>query len=277
MSNYSKLDRPEILTHIFYPRHYNRTPLPENSSDFDCAVEENVVLGCRFFAASEAAPTIIYFHGNAETVGDYDQIATKYTQFGMNLLMTTYRGYGWSTGSPTVSTMLSDTDTVLEKAMLWLEEKGCTGNICVMGRSLGSAAAIDLASRHQSLIKGLIIESGFGDTLPLTKTLGIATEETDITEADCFRNCEKIAEITIPTLILHGSVDTMIPPRLAEKLQASSGARSKQFMLIPGAGHSTMIATGGDTYFSTIKSFVDKACGITNWTYKRRVKKNPAI
>lgn len=276
MSDYSKLDRPEVLQHIFYPRHYARTPLPPNSCDFDCTVEENVVLGCRFYASSQTAPTILYFHGNAETVGDYDQIAAKYVQFGMNLLMTTYRGYGWSTGSPTTSTMLRDTDTILEKALLWMEEKGFNSSVCVMGRSLGSAAAIDLTSRHQAIIKALVIESGFGDTMPLTQTLGIETEGTDITEADCFRNCEKISEIKIPTLILHGSADTMIPARLAEKLQFSSGARSKQFLLIPGAGHSTMISTGGDIYFSTIKGFVDKACGVTNWSYKRRQKKNPA-
>jgi len=272
MSDYTKLDRPEVLSHIFYPRHYERTPLPENSSDFDCTVEENVMLGCRFYSASPTDPTILYFHGNAETVGDYDQIARKYTQFGMNLMMTTYRGYGWSTGSPTVSTMLRDTDIIMEKALFWLEEEGFTGSVCVMGRSLGSASAIDLVSRHQNIVKALIIESGFGDTIPLARTLGIETDHTDITEADCFRNCDKIEEIKIPTLILHGSADTMIPPRLAEKLQACSGARSKQFMLIPGAAHSTMIATGGDTYFSTIKGFIDKACGVTKWTYKKRRK-----
>jgi len=276
MSDYHKLDRPEVLTHIFYPRHHDRTPLPRNSCDFDCTVEENIVLGCRFYAAAEDAPTILYFHGNAETVDDYDLIAAKYNEFGMNLMMTTYRGYGWSTGSPTVSSMLRDTDIVLEKALLWLEEKGFEGSVCVMGRSLGSASAIDLTRRHQSIIKTLIIESGFADTMPLTQTLGIETEGTDITEEDCFRNCEKIAEIKIPTLILHGSADTMIPARLAEKLQACSGARSKQFMLIPGAAHNTMITTGGNTYFTTIKGFIDKACGVTNWTYKRRGRRNPS-
>lgn len=275
MSDYKKLDRAEVLSHIFYPRHQERTPRAENSCDFDCAVEENITLGCRFHAASQEAPTIIYFHGNGETVADYDAIGAKYTAFGMNLLLATYRGYGWSTGSPTVSAMLQDTDILLQKALSWLEEKGFTGFVCVMGRSLGSASAIDLTARHQGLIKAIIIESGFGDTLPLTRTLGIETEGTDITEADCFRNCEKIAEIKIPTLILHGSADTMIPARLAEKLQACSGARSKQFMLIPGAAHNTMITTGGDLYFQTIKSFIDKACGVTNWQYRRRSTRKP--
>lgn len=270
MSDYSKLDRAEVLTHIFNPRKEERTPLAENSCDFDCTVEENIVLGCRFHAANTEAPTIIYFHGNGETVADYDYVASKYTQFGINVLMTTYRGYGWSTGSPTVSTMLSDTDIILQKALAWLEEKGFAGSVFAMGRSLGSASAIDLTSRHQEIIKGIIIESGFADTLPLIETMGINAEEADLQEEDCFKNSEKIAEITIPTLILHGSLDKTIPAHLAEKLQACSGARAKQFLIIPGAEHNTMIETGGDLYYSTIKSFLDKTCGITKWQYRRR-------
>ncbi len=275
MPNYSKLDRPEVLSRIFYPRQEDRTPLPEYSCDFDCTVEENIVLGCRFHGAGQEAPTLIFFHGNAENVSDYDTIAASYVQHGMNLLVATYRGYGWSTGSPSVSNMLLDTDIILQKATNWLEEKGYTGSIFIMGRSLGSASAIDLTERHQSTIKGLIIESGFADTMPLCKTLGIETEGLDITEKDGFGNCEKIAEIKIPTFILHGSSDNMIPAGLAEKLQACCAARSKQFMVIPGANHNTMITTGGDKYFEVIKSFVDKTCGVTNWTYKRSKNRRP--
>lgn len=275
MSNYSKLDHPDVLSHIFYPLQLERTSLPENACDFDCTVEENIILGCRFHAAGKEAPTIIFFHGNGETVADYDQIGAKYVQFGMNFLVTTYRGYGWSTGSPTVTSMLADTDIILQKAQGWLEEKGFSGAIFVMGRSLGSAAAIDLVQRHQEVIKGLIIESGFSDTMPLTESLGIDTEKNDISEEDCFGNSEKIAEIKITTLILHGARDTTIPIKLAEKLQACSGARAKQFLMVPGADHNTMIDVGGDRYFDCIKSFVDKACGITKWQYKRRKYTRP--
>ncbi len=277
MSNYSKLDRPEVLSHIFYPRQEARLPLPEQSCDFDCVVEENIVLGCRFHLSSPEAPTIIYFHGNAETVGDYNDIAAKYTAFGMNVLITTYRGYGWSTGVPTVTAMLQDTDIIFQKLISWLEEKGYSGPLFAMGRSLGSASAIHLTEMHQGTIKGLVIESGFGDTLPLTKTLGIETEGTDIKEEDCFRNCEKIADITIPTLILHGARDTMIPATYAEKLQACCGARAKQFLIIPGAEHNTMITTGGDLYFKTIKDFIDKTSGVTKWQYRRRTTRKPTV
>lgn len=275
MSNYSKLDRPEVVSHLFFPLQLGRTPLSENCCDFDCTVEENIVLGCRFHAADKSAPTIIFFHGNGETVADYDQIGAKYVQFGMNFLVTTYRGYGWSTGTPTVTSMLADTDIIMQKAQAWLEEKGFSGVIFVMGRSLGSAPAIDLVQRHQDVVKGLIIESGFSDTLPLTKTLGIDAEHYGITEEDCFRNSEKIAEIKITTLILHGARDTTIPIQLAEKLQACSGARAKQFIMVPGADHNTLIDVGGDRYFDVIKTFVDKACGITKWQYKRRKYTRP--
>ncbi len=270
MTDYNKLDRAEVLAHIFFPRQEARTPLPPGSHDFDCTVEENTELGCRFYGAAEDGPIIVYFHGNAETVGDYDAIAAGYTRHGINLLLTTYRGFGWSTGSPSVSAMFQDAEVVFQKALHWLEENGYTGSMFVMGRSLGSAAAIDLTARHQETLKGMIIESGFSDTLPLAEMLGIETEGSDITEEDCFNNCQKIATITLPTLILHGSADAMIPLGLAEKLQACSGARNKQFMVIPGAEHNTMITTGGDRYFQTIKKFIDDICGVNDWRTRRR-------
>lgn len=276
MCDYSKLDRAEVLARLFHPLQHLRPRLAATGCDFDCTVEENSMLGCRFHLSSPEAPTILYFHGNGETVGDYDQVASTYMAFGMNLLVATYRGYGWSTGSPTVSSMLNDCHIILEKALPWLEEQGCNGPLCVMGRSLGAASAIELASRHQGLFKAMIIESGFGDTLPLLKNLGIDSTRLGISEENGFRNCEKIAEVKLPTLILHGSVDRLILPRLAEKLQACSGARSKQFLLIPGAEHNTMIATGGNTYFTTIKGFIDKACGITRWGYKKRLRPQDA-
>jgi hypothetical protein len=42
----SKLDRPEILASIFYPRSEPRPPLPDNAVDLDIAVpESSIVLG----------------------------------------------------------------------------------------------------------------------------------------------------------------------------------------------------------------------------------------
>ncbi len=144
-----------------------------------------------------------------------------------------------------------------------------------MGRSLGSVAVIDLATRHEDDISGIILESAIADTVPLGKTLGFATEDLDFNEEDGFRNLEKIEKITKPTFILHGALDELIPAAQAEKLQSFSGAKTKEFIVIPGAGHNTMIATGGMLYFQTIKQFIDKITGVTNW--RKRRKKTTAV
>ncbi len=276
MDDYAKLDAPEITSLLFHPRSVARTALPENAQDIDIEVA-GAVLGCRFHHADKDAATIIFFHGNGETVADYDDIASRYTANGMNILITSYRGYGWSTGSATATTMMNDAFVIFEKASQWLKDNRYEELFFLMGRSLGSAPALALAAKEQENLKGIIIESGFAETLPLAELFGVDISGHDIEESECFKNCEHIAKVTIATLILHGAKDTLIPARMAERLQANSGARGKQFLMVPGAGHNTMIEVAGEQYFTVIKTFVDKACGRVVWQYKkhRRNRKTP--
>ena len=172
--------------------------------------------------------------------------------------------------------MFRDGGKLFSGVIDWLREKNYPGPLFIMGRSLGSACAIDLAALHGNLVKGLLIESGFADTLPLLKTLGISPTAAGIQEEEGFGNKEKIAHVKIPTMILHGARDQLIPPSEAEKLQAESGARNKQFLLIPGADHNTMISTAGRLYFQTIRQFIDTITGASSWRNKRRQKQSEA-
>ena len=269
-----KLDQPEILSRIFYPRHEPKIIPPAGAMDWDYEVEPGVVIGCRFFVHSREAPSILYFHGNGEVVCDHDDIGLDYMEVGCNLLVMTYRGYGWSTGTPTVQAMFKDGRRLFSEVTAWLRGKDCSGPLFIMGRSLGSVCAIDLAALHGDRVKGLILESGFADSLPLLKTLGISPTTAGIKEEECFGNKEKIAGVKIPTMILHGARDQLIPPVEAEKLQAASGARNKQFLLIPGADHNTMISTAGRLYFQTIRQFIDAITGTSSWRNKRKQKQS---
>lgn len=267
------MDRPEILRFLFHPRATSRTAPPEGTMDFDIPVAPDVIIGCRLFAADKEAPIILFFHGNGEIVADYDDIGPYYQELGLNFLVTDYRGYGWSTGSPTSSTMLTDARTLYMELLKKLRADCYTGSVFLMGRSLGSACAIDLAALHNDEIGGLIIESGFAETLPLARTLGIDTDRLGITEEDTFDNSSKMESITKPTFILHGQLDDLIPLRQAEKLMAASGARSKELQIIPGADHNTLIAVGGRLYFQAIKQFINKVEGTDDWRKRRRASK----
>ncbi len=270
METLTKLDQPELLSFIFSPRTCDVTPLPKAAIDVEIETEPGVIIGCRFHIHDPASPNIIFFHGNGEIVADYDDIGPLYNHAGMNLLVTEFRGYGWSNGTPTVTSMLADAEILFTEIQNWLKFNNHDGKIFIMGRSLGSVPAIDLATRHEDDIKGLIIESGIADTIPLAKVLGLNPENTEFTEDDGFRNIQKIETVKTPTFIFHGSRDEIIDAAEAEKLQSYSGARTKEFIVIPGATHNTMITTGGRLYFETIKNFIDKVTGVTNWRRRRK-------
>lgn len=273
MVDYSKLDCPQILSHIFYPQQEAVTPLPPGACDLNFEMEPGVRIGCRFYLVDKDAPCILYFHGNGETVGDHDTIGPLYNEVGINLLVTDYRGYGWSSGQPSVAAMFSDGDILWHEARKWLLENGYTGALFLMGRSLGSACAIDLAAKFSDEIKGLIIESGFADTLPLAQSLGLNLNDFEITEEECFNNSAKIALVTRPTFILHGARDELIPAVEAEKLQSFCGAKNKEFQVVPGADHNSIIAVAGRLYFQAIKQFIDKITGVSSWRKRRKATK----
>jgi hypothetical protein len=270
MTEHCILDRPEYLAHIFCPVPAARSPLPDNAEDVVITVAAGVRLGCRLYAVAPDSPTILYFHGNGEIVSDYDEIADDYRRQRLNLFVATYRGYGWSDGTPTVTTMYSDSLAISSFVTGWLAEQKYGGPVVVMGRSLGSASAIEIALHHGQQYKGMILESGFADTLPLAAAMGIRFADSDIREEDCFNNGGKIADIKLPTLILHGARDQLISPYQAEKLQMQSGAKNKQFLLIPGADHNSLIAMAGVQYFQCIRKFIDDICGLNTWRQRRR-------
>lgn len=264
-------EHPEIMQLLFHPREEPSTPVPEQAQNIDISVEEEVNIGCRLFTHAKDAPTIIFFHGNGETVPDYDDIGPMYLDQGLNFLATDYRGYGWSDGIPSTRTFLQDADSIFKLLLLWLREKGYKGPLFIMGRSLGSAAGIEAAVNNSDSISGLILESGFSDTIPLAKMLGLDLEALGLTEEQTFNNGSKIKEYTKPTLILHGQYDQLIPIWQAEKLHSNCGAKTKELRIVPGADHNSLIAMAGVMYFQEIKRFIAKVTGTTpDWRERRK-------
>ena len=202
-SVYEKLDQPEVLNVLFHPRK-ELSSLPSEAIDFDIAVDENLRIGTRFhMAPDDAAPNILFFHGNGEIVSDYDPIGPLYVEQGLSFLAVDYRGYGRSDGEPSATSMMQDAHIVFAEVKKWLAHEKRQGPLVVMGRSLGSVSALELASSYQEDIAGLVIESGIAQTIPLLQCFGIDVQALGITEADGFKNIQKIEQFSKPTYILH--------------------------------------------------------------------------
>jgi alpha-beta hydrolase superfamily lysophospholipase len=251
------LDHPTVLQVLFHPRpDLGFEPSGEGAYSISVEVEPGISVGGRLYAAGENAPAILFFHGNGEIAADYDNIAPLYRQLGTTLLVMDYRGYGRSDGRPTGSNLLTDAVTIFEAAEEIFAEHGLSpAQVYVMGRSLGSASAIEVAGQAGHRLAGLIVESGFGDTFTLVARLGGPTLDADDAEQG-FGNASKISRITVPTLIIHGEADYLIPASDGQTLYDRSSASDKRLILIPGAGHNDLMLVGMEQYFRAISGFI---------------------
>jgi len=246
------LDRPEVLAVIFHPRRDFSPPDP--ARDVRVKVSRDVSLGGGLHVAGPDSPLVLFFHGNGEIASDYNDIAPVYNSLGLSFLVVDYRGYGHSDGSPTITNLLSDARAVFDALPDLLNERRLApSRIYVMGRSLGSASAIEIAAHADDRIAGLIIESGFAYALQLIERLGgpPLLKKDDGTEGTAA--LAKIAGVTVPTLVIHGETDWIIPVGDAQALHKHAGAKHKRLLTIPGAGHNDLLWVGQKEYFDAVQ------------------------
>jgi len=251
-ADYSILDRPEILQFIFYPRR-DWTPPPPDASDYRVPVEEEVSISCRFYPAGAGSPCVLYFHGNGEVVCEHDWIAQLYNRQGIGLFVADYRGYGLSDGTPSFASMTADAHPICEFFLETVRPLGQGAPLFVMGRSLGSHCAVELAFHYQERFKGLIVESGSSNMARLLEPFDLSSEPLrGLGEAIAAR----IRAITLPALVIHGEWDSLIPVDEAVTLYEEIGSQEKRLVIVPGADHNSIMAVGMELYLSAIKEFV---------------------
>ena len=258
-TNYAALDQPEILAFLFHPRaEYADQAAPEAARNVLIPVADDIVVGGRFHMAHPEGPNLLFFHGNGEIVADYVDLGPVYNQVGINFLPVDYRGYGRSSGRPTISAMLQDCRTILDFTRAWLKANRYRGPLIVMGRSLGSASALELAWRHPDQLDALVVESGFAYAGPLLQRLGISLATVGFDEARGFGQIAKIKTFEKPTLIIHAEFDHIIPFSDGQALFDACPSPGKRFLKIPGANHNDIIMRGLAAYLAAIKKLVER-------------------
>ena len=256
---YRQLDRPHILSAIFHPR-----PQPGSAkktdtiSDHLIPVDDGIHVGARFHFGSNDGTNLLFFHGNGEIAADYDDLGPLYNGMGLNLLAVDYRGYGLSNGHPTVSSMMADSHVIFEYVQNWLVQRDVRGPLIVMGRSLGSASALELTTRHQDRIDALIIESGFAFSAPLLRLLGVDVTGLHLDQHDGFENLSKIRMCRIPTLVIHAEFDHIIPYSDGRALFKASAAEDKHLLKIGGANHNDILMRGFDDYMQAVSRLKER-------------------
>lgn len=256
--DYSAFDRANVPLCLFHPRPEWPLSLPGRESEtVMIPVERDVEIGARIYVRNPDAPGILFFHGNGEIVADYDEIGMLYKKMGFNFMPVDYRGYGRSTGRPSVTAMMRDAHVAFDFIAQWRKTRQHGGPLIVMGRSLGSASAIELAFHYPQQIDGLIVESGFAFIGPLLRLMGMDMAAMGLSEAMGPRNLDKIGACNRPTLIIHAEYDQIIPFREGQALFDACPSPDKKLLMIPGANHNDIFFHGFIPYTQAMTELVE--------------------
>lgn len=170
--------------------------------------EDGLTLSGWFQPPEGNKPVILLFHGNAGHQGIRAFKALPYMAAGYGFLFGTYRGYGGNPGKPTEQGLYQDGDAWVK----WLVEVQHykPQQIVLYGESLGTGVVLQTALAYPDL-KALILESPFTSFVDLARKHYFWVPAIGSLVKDHYDNREKIPDIHIPVLIVHGKRDTVVP------------------------------------------------------------------
>lgn len=205
-------------------------------------------------ARSGDAPTLLYLHGTRWNLTAQLGRITALHNMGFAVLAIDYRGFGQSPGDlPSERSVYQDAQAAWQRLVQLQPD---AGKRMIYGHSLGGAIAIDLAEHidKDDLPKasGLIIESTFTDMGAAAQAVIKTSLPVRWLLSEKFDSIDKIADIGMPVLIVHGTEDQYIPPRLSEELFKAAVA-PKKLLLIPGGTHINSMIVGSRQYAEAIR------------------------
>lgn len=196
-------------------------------------------------------PLLIFTHGNGELIDDWAGLFEGFARAGLNVLLPEYRGYGRSAGRPSEAAIRSDLLRFHDRA---IDEPGVDRErVIMMGRSIGGGAIAQLLANRPA--KALILMNTFMSLPKLLAAYGLPA----FLLRDRFESHLVFEEIVkkahLPTLILHGDRDRIVPYSHALALQELTGGELRTY---PGAGHNDCFVDF-DAFRGEVLDFLERA------------------
>lgn len=180
-------------------------------------VESWLILGDGVSAESPG-PVVVFAHGNAELIEYWPEQLAPYLRMGVSVYLPEYRGYGRSAGTPSERAITDDFVRFHDLLVARPEVDG--SRIAYHGRSLGGGAVCQLASHRPPA--ALILMSTFTSVCDIAKRYMVPRR----LWLDPFDSLPVVQRLGVPTLIVHGHRDTLIPVEHARSLhRAAPGSR----------------------------------------------------
>ncbi len=197
---------------------------------------------------------IVFFHGSAEHLDYYWARSRLLHATGYPTLVVDYRGYGVSTGSTDVPSLLEDARATLD----FVDRELGAPEVVIYGNSIGCLAAGRMAQERRPA--GLILEvppnsletmvvDQFGTNVPPE-----ALFEQDVSVRD------DVAASAVPLLVLAADADAVFPPvRHADRIHAHHEERNPglgEIERVPGGHDDVPRRLGYDAYVERVRTFV---------------------
>ena len=213
------------------------------AQEVELATGDGLTLGAWLLrppADADLGVAVLVANGNAGHRGMRAPLAEALADEGLTVLLFDYRGFGGNEGRPSEAGLLSDARAA--RAHLVDELDFADERLIYYGESIGTGAVAGLAVEHPP--GGLALRSPFPDLaevgrrhypfLPVRTLLW-----------DRFPVAEQVAEVEVPTVVIYGEADTIIPPEMSRQV-ADSAAGPTQVVSVPGAGHNDRALLDGE-------------------------------
>ena len=224
--------------------------LPHHVQELFIETADHVELQGYLLPQTASNRILIYFHGNAGNICSRLPDLIQIHRMGLNVLGVSYRGYGKSGGKPSEDGLYLDGEAAFTFATQQLGF--ASDNVILLGRSLGSAVAVNTA-RHKG-ISGLILVT------PLISAKACARAyvfgPVAAIAGNAFNAIDKIQHIQCPLLVIHGTNDHVIPFAMGKAVYDRAMVR-KRFIAIEGANHNDLSTDYAAIYWPAISEFID--------------------
>ncbi|SCW03801.1 LAFE_0G18514g1_1 [Lachancea fermentati] len=194
---------------------------------------------------------------NAGNIGYFLSVVELiYRQFNSSVFIYSYRGYGFSQGSPSESGLKYDADCVM--SFLQHDSFYKSQKMVLYGRSLGGANAIYIARNYPQMCDGVILENTFLNirkviphVFPWLRYVAFMCHEVWDSEEEI-----KFVDPTLPFLFLSGKKDEIVPPEHMETLFNLCPSDNKEIIEFENGYHNDTIVQEG--YWDAVSNFLNK-------------------
>jgi pimeloyl-ACP methyl ester carboxylesterase len=201
---------------------------------------------------SNSPKALIYFGGNAEDVSlNLPNFSQAFPDYAIYLLH--YRGYGQSSGAPSEQVIQQDALALFDQ--VYAKQK----DITIIGRSLGSGVAVQVASQRPA--SKLILITPY-DSLEEVAAFHYPYIPVSLLLLDKYESWRYAPQIAIPTLILAAEQDNVIPRANTEKLYSHFKNGLALFKVLANTNHGTI--SQSSQYLPLLTGFMKKIDGINN-------------